>query len=223
VAGFLALGPAITVVSALLPALLAGFGALVPVLGVVLSSFGLIANIVGVLGGPLTILAVAVAALAVAWSQNWGGIRDQTAGVVAVVQGFITSTLLPALQGIATFVAGTLVPGWAAGWAAIVTAFAPVTATILPALQTMWAGIVSGVQQALPGLTMLAGGFLMLVEAATPLVRAIMAEVMPTLAELGANFIQFATVVIPQFAAAFAAMAAAPWATSRRVSVSPSR
>jgi hypothetical protein len=126
-----------------------------------------------------------------------------------VVQGFIQGTLLPALQALMAFVTGTLVPGWAAAWAAFVAAVAPVTATILPALQTMWAGIVAGVQAALPGLTILAGGFLMLAQAAAPVIAAIAGQVLPVLAELGANLIQFGATVIPQFAAAFAAVAEA--------------
>jgi TP901 family phage tail tape measure protein len=209
VAGFVALGPALTILGAILPAVVGALTGLGPIIGFLASTLPILGTVIGALGLPLTALIVAVGALAVAWSQNWFGIRDQTAGVVAVVQGFIQGTLLPALQTLMTFVTGTLVPGWAAAWAAFVIAVAPVTATILPALQTMWAGIVAGVQAALPGLTVLAGGFLMLAQAAAPVIAAIAGQVLPVLAELGANLIQFGATVIPQFAAAFAAVAEA--------------
>jgi TP901 family phage tail tape measure protein len=209
VAGFVALGPALTILGAVLPAVVGALTGLGPIIGFLASSLPLLGTIIGALGLPLTLLIAGVAALGVAWATNFLGIRDQTAGVVAVVQGFFQGTLLPTLQALMAFVTGTLVPGWAAAWAAFIGAVAPVTATILPALQTMWAGIVAGVQAALPGLTILAGGFLMLAQAAAPVIAAIAGQVLPVLAELGANLIRFGATVIPQFAAAFAAVAEA--------------
>jgi hypothetical protein len=82
VAGFVALGPALTILGAILPAVLGALTGLGPIIGFLTSSLPLLGTIIGALGLPLTLLIAGVAALAVAWSQNWFGIRDQTAGVM---------------------------------------------------------------------------------------------------------------------------------------------
>jgi phage-related protein len=63
---------------------------------------GGIMGIVAILGGPVTLVIAAVVAavalLAAAWTNNWGGIQEKTAAVVAFIQGLIQA-FLAAIMG----------------------------------------------------------------------------------------------------------------------------
>lgn len=52
---------------------------------------------------PLAAVAAAIGLLAVAWSENWGGIRDIVDGVVKAVQPWLETVLVPAIQKVQTF------------------------------------------------------------------------------------------------------------------------
>lgn len=56
---------------------------------------GVVAALVAILGGPLTIAVAAIAAvvgaLAVAWANDWGGIREKTTAAIEAIRGAITA------------------------------------------------------------------------------------------------------------------------------------
>lgn len=78
------LGPVIAAVSGLIGI----FSALAPVVGVVVTALGLLLS-------PIGLIVAAVAGLALAWSQNWFGIRDKTAEITSAIgstlSGWMTS------------------------------------------------------------------------------------------------------------------------------------
>jgi len=65
-------------------------GAVSGFIGAVTSGASLLATIVGILGGPITIIIALVAALALAWATNWGGIREKTWAAVDFIVGIFT-------------------------------------------------------------------------------------------------------------------------------------
>lgn len=79
VAGFGAILAVMGAVAAVLPAIMAGFAALGTILGAILSPIGLVV--------------AAVAALAYAWSTNFGGIRDKTSETITEIVAIITPAL----------------------------------------------------------------------------------------------------------------------------------
>lgn len=133
----------------------AAIGPVLLVLGNVITAVG---AIVGVLSGPLIgVIAVvigAVALLAAAWKNNWGGIQEKTAlfwayvkeaftklGVwladklpvaIAYLKNFWEQYLLPAFQAVGNFISTVLVPAFI--WVASV-----VIGNLVPKLQMLWA------------------------------------------------------------------------------------
>lgn len=70
-------------------ALVAGLGPLTVVLGSVISAAGTVATAIAAIGWPITLVIAAVAALALAWTTNFGGIRDKTMPIIKeLVEGF---------------------------------------------------------------------------------------------------------------------------------------
>lgn len=85
-----ALGPILIVAGAVVSAvgtLVGAFGGISAVVTTVIGVFSTFGTaIVSLLGGPLTIIIALIAAFALAWSQNWFGIRDKTAVVIAAIK-----------------------------------------------------------------------------------------------------------------------------------------
>lgn len=83
-----ALGLAVLVLGPIIAGLAAAFSVLGIAIGVVGTILG---TIVAILGGPVTIAIIAigliVAALALAWKNNWGGIQEKTKAVVEFLKG----------------------------------------------------------------------------------------------------------------------------------------
>jgi len=89
-----------------------------------LAVLSLVAMLVGALASPIALVIAGVAALALAWSQNWGGIQEKTEAVVSWIQEFIRTTW----TNIATDTDGI--------WAGIRTAIETVTGGIRDTIQT---------------------------------------------------------------------------------------
>ena len=111
------------------PVLMVG-GVLVSTIGTLVTAFsagGIAATALGgamtLLTGPVGLIIAAVAALGLAWSQNWGGIQEKTRAVIAWLQATIQT------------VVGGIIAWWNATWPSI-------QATI----QTVWGGIQTVIQ-----------------------------------------------------------------------------
>ena len=109
-----------------------------------------VSGVVAILGGPFTLIIGAVIALvagfALAWKNNWFGIRDTTAVVVDALKAFWNDKLLPALKSVWQFLTVDMIPVWKALG---VLLFGPIIlaikalkaawdAVLLPALKIIW-------------------------------------------------------------------------------------
>lgn len=151
-AAFVGLGPAVSILGAVLPPVIAAFTSFGPILGFLTSTLPLLGTMIGAIGAPLLLAGAAVAALAVAWTQNWGGIRDSTMPVITAIGGFITGSLLPALTQIGSFLTSTVLPAFMQFGAMVGTAIQGA----LPGLQQFGAILMGGVGGALQVITPLA-------------------------------------------------------------------
>jgi len=228
-AAFVAIGPALLIVKAALPALTSGLGAVVPVIRVLTSTLPLLGTIIGALGLPITLIVAAVALLAAAWIGNWGGIRDATMPVIQQIAAFVTGTLLPALAQFGTYLMTTVAPLFMQGWAMIqqavsaaLTAIMPyvqqfigfltgqllpgiqgIIAVAAPAFQAMGAAVIGAFQAALPGIQAFIGGMASLGAAVLPIVMQVAGVIIDSLGPAVMAIVGWAQTVIPQFAAAF--------------------
>lgn len=81
------LAPAILGVIAVLGPVIAGITALAGVFSAVAPAVGIATAAIGLLASPIGLVVAAVAALVLAWSQNWFGIRDTTQAAVQAISG----------------------------------------------------------------------------------------------------------------------------------------
>lgn len=233
-AAFIALGPAIRIALAVLPALVGAFTGLGPIISLVTSTIPVIGAVIAALGGPLTIAIAAVAALGVAWATNFLGIRDSTMPVVAEIVAFFNGTLLPALTNLGTFVGTTVVPAFVAGWAAIQAAVSAAIAIILPivqqfsdwfttnllpalqgfiavaipAFQQMATAAQGAFQAALPGIQAFIAGVQQLAAVVLPILAQVGQVILNQLGPAIMAMVGWATTALPQFAAAFTSVMA---------------
>jgi len=177
-AGFIALGPAVSVVSAVLPLLIGAFTGLGPVIGVLTSTLPLLGSVIAAIGLPITLLIAAVAALGIAWATNFMGIQQAAAGPIAAIGALITGTLIPAVQQGIAFIAPLV--------AQMGTAFQTAFATISPVLQQIGAGLLAFGTSVGPIFATLGG---LIVSSLGPAITAL---------------VNFGSVIIPQIALAFA-------------------
>jgi len=102
---------------------------------------------------PIALVIAALAALYLAWVNDWGGIRTFVEGVVTELGAMWTGTLLPALQMVGGFIQTSVVPVFqtVAGVIStvVVTAIAVLSAAwqniLYPALQMVWGFIQNSV------------------------------------------------------------------------------
>jgi TP901 family phage tail tape measure protein len=226
---FLALGPALSIVGAILPTLVGALTGLGPIISFLGATIPLLGTVIGALGGPITVAIVAIGLLAAAWATNFMGIRDTTMPVVNEIVAFFSGTLLPALTTLGTFVSTTVVPAFVAGWAAVqlavstaIAAIMPLvqqfsdwfTVNLLPALQNLAAVAIPAFQQmasaaqgafqaALPGIQTFIAGVQQLASVVTPILAAVGQVIIDSLGPAVMAMVGWAQTVIPQFAAAF--------------------
>lgn len=100
--------------------LLGAFGLLAFAVTTLLPAFAALgtvgAAVIGFLGAflvPILAIGAAVGLLAVAWANDWGGIREIAEQVGTALVGFWTSTLLPAIEALATTFTTTVLPALA--------------------------------------------------------------------------------------------------------------
>ncbi len=98
-------------------AVVAAIGPLLVILGSVVTAIGTIAPIIGAVGTaisgvglPILAIIALIALLFVAWKNNWGGIQEKTAAVIAAIKGWWEGTLLPALQKVWSWMNSVLFP-----------------------------------------------------------------------------------------------------------------
>lgn len=125
--------PAIQQFAEPIAAFVAGFSGAVVGIGLFSAAVTAVSVVLGALLSPIGLVAIAVGTLAVAWTENWLGIREATAAAWAALQPiladlvvwlgttippvltWISQTGWPALvtagQAVATFITGTLIPG----------------------------------------------------------------------------------------------------------------
>jgi TP901 family phage tail tape measure protein len=207
IAGFLALGPAVRVAAVVVPLLLGALTGLGPIVGFLTSTIPVLGAVIAALGAPLTLTIAAVAALALAWTQNWFGIRDATMPIVTQLVGFVTGTLIPGLQQLGAFVTGTLVPQFMAGWAQIQAAVQAALAVIVPAMVQIGDATIAAFNAALPGIMAFIAGVQQLGAAVLPVLSSVASAVMSSLGPAMAALEAWAREVIPQFAAAWSNVA----------------
>lgn len=229
IAGFLALGPAVRVLGIALPLLVGALTGLGPIVGILTSTIPVLGTVIAALGWPITLVVAAVAALALAWTQNWFGIRDQTMPIITQIVGFVTGTLIPGLQQLGTYVATVLWPQIQMAWTQIqvtiqqaVAAIMPTlqqfaawfssellpavqqaATTVVPAMQQMGAATVAAFQSMLPGIQAFASGMQSLGAAVLPVLASVAASIRGTLGPAVMAIVAWAQEVIPQFAAAW--------------------
>ena len=119
-------------------------------LGVSLAAGPLVSVLMGI-SPPLALLMGALKLLAVAWMQDWGGIREVTGTVVSAVAGFFTGTLLPALQKLRDM-ADTNIAAMFAGLDTILPRAAEALASMQVSLQAMNVGNGAGIGGLFAGL-----------------------------------------------------------------------
>lgn len=105
-----AIGPILMVVGSLITAI----SAIIPV----------VAAVVGAISGPVlavvAIIAAAAALIYLAWTNNWGGIREKTAAILQGIVDFWNNVLLPGIQNVIKIIVGywnqVLLPALLAAW-----------------------------------------------------------------------------------------------------------
>jgi len=83
------IGAALGALILILPFVLSGIAGVITIFGGLLVMFKLVAIGIFALFSPITLIVVAVAAMAVAWINNWGGIRDFTKIILQEIQDFL--------------------------------------------------------------------------------------------------------------------------------------
>ena len=187
---------------------------------------------------PIVLVIAALAALYLAWVNDWGGIRTFVEGVVAELSAIWTGTLLPALEMVGNFIQMNVVPvfqtiadvaGTVVGTA--ITVLTAVWENILyPALQLVWGFIqnslvplfqaLADVASAVVGVavTALAGLWENVLQPALSAVWGVIQDKLLPVFEKVAGFIQdnvgpalekLGNVILPPIAAAFDAIGAA--------------
>lgn len=226
---FLALGPALSIIGAILPTLIGALTGLGPIISILTSSLPLLGSVIAALGGPLTIALVAVGALAAAWATDFMGIQTATMPVVSAIGTAITGQLLPALSQVGPYLSTVVVPAFVQGWAAMqvatdsaVTAMQPaierftgflsgqlapalqgIAAVAGPAFEQMRAAAVGAFEAARPGLEAFVAGVQQLASVVAPIMAQVGAVIIDSLGPAIAAMTDWAQTVIPQFAAAF--------------------
>jgi TP901 family phage tail tape measure protein len=203
IAGFFALGPAVQLVGAALPLLVGAFSGLGPIISILTSTIPVLGTVIAALGWPLTLVVAAVAALALAWTTNFLGMRDATMPIIAQIGALITGVLLPALAQIGTYLLTVVWPQVQAAWAQIQAAVQQAIAIVVPTLQQMGAATLAAFQAALPGIMAFIAGMQQLGAAVLPIVQAVAAQIMASLGPAMAALAAWAAEVVPQFAAAW--------------------
>ena len=117
---------------------------------------GIVTTVVAAIGGPITLVligvAAAVAAFAVAWAKNWGGIREYTAGIFAALKAQFAPAF--ARLGEALTYAKAQFAGLAPTLSRLKEALGPIIAiigTVLVANITVAIGVISSFATALIG------------------------------------------------------------------------
>jgi TP901 family phage tail tape measure protein len=89
------------------------FGLLAISIGPVLLAIGTLVTILGSLLNPIALVAILIGLLAIAWDQNWGGIRDKAGAAIVAITKFINGDLGPSLIGAAVIavIFGTIMTG----------------------------------------------------------------------------------------------------------------
>jgi hypothetical protein len=88
---------------------------------------------------PLLLVGAAIGALAVAWTNNWGGIRDIVSSVVEVIQPILQNVVVPAIQTVID-IASKLADMFAHLFNDVI---APAIGPIVDALATAWRDVVA--------------------------------------------------------------------------------
>lgn len=214
VAGFVAFGPALRIAAVALPALIAPLGSLMSIVRIATATFPVLGAVIGAIGLPITIAIAAIAGLAIAWQTNLFGIRDITMPIIQQIAAFFTGTLVPAFQQAWTmlqtgaqaaltavmplvqqfigFLQGQLLPG-----------IQGIIAVAVPAFAQMRDAVVSAFQAALPGIQAFISGMTALGAAVLPIIAQVAGVIIDSLGPAVMAIVDWAQVVIPQFAAAF--------------------
>jgi hypothetical protein len=143
--------PATKKIIVIIGAIAAALGPVLMVVGSVISAIG---TIVGVISAPILLIAGAIALLAIAWNNNWGGMRD-------TLTAWWTETAQPALQQlwqwlqvniplaiqtVSAFWNTTLLP-------AIKTVFLWVQTNVFPVLSALWSWLATNIPLAIQTLS----------------------------------------------------------------------
>lgn len=132
-------------------------------LGIALGSLLVIGTIIGLitaLTNPLTLVALAIAALYTAWTQNWGGIQEKTQAVVEYLQDLYSKhkdeiiAVFEAIMNVVKIVAAVMLAAWESHGKQLIMvvegAFNIVVGIIRLVLSTI-AGIINTVMKVIQG------------------------------------------------------------------------
>ncbi len=134
-------------------AIIAVVGPLLIVLGTLIGALGTIGSVLGAIGAPILIIVGLIALLALAWANNWGGIREKVAAVWAALQpvfeeikAWLAVAIPIALQFLSDIWTNVLLPAINAVWNFIKTYLFPlfiavgkfITAVLVVAIRVLW-------------------------------------------------------------------------------------